>query len=348
MIQIFKNMFNKTDPQNKRANNVNDNEEHDGIIKLNDEGRANLQQKSSEEDSLEENTESINKNSNPPEDYKEYWEKVNNVTFATIDTNVDVLRDLSKEIETSTLSINEQFKSLADNSLKQSEIINTVITKSERLIVDGKEVKMSDFYALFDKAFSGAIEKIIFVAQQSMYMVYSLDDAMNSIKDIEAFNSKIQAINKQTNLLSLNATIESARAGEMGKGFAVVADEVRAVSKEINKLSDEMNYKIGMVTQSVESGYSVLKGVATTDMSENISVKKTLDGLMKALLEQNNEFNGILTGSAKASQEISLVISGMVQKLQFQDKVSQYIENLTASMVEVNSLLKSYDGIALN
>ena len=85
-------------------------------------------------------------------------------------------------------------------------------------------------------------------------MVYSLDDAIEAIREIEKFNGRIQAINKQTNLLSLNATIESVRACEAGKGFAVVSDEVRSVSKEINILSVEMSEKIGQVGNSVRKG----------------------------------------------------------------------------------------------
>jgi methyl-accepting chemotaxis protein len=179
-------------------------------------------------------------------------------------------------------------------------------------------------------------------------MVYSLDDAIAAIKDIESFIGRIQAINKQTNLLSLNATIESSRAGDAGKGFSVVADEVRAVSKQIKHLAEEMYNKIYMVTQSVRDGYDVLKEVAVTDMSENITIKKTLDELVKALVRQTVDFNEILSGTAHNSKKISSVISEMVQKLQYQDKVSQYIANISEAMKFLKAIIQSFEKLLLS
>ncbi len=279
---------------------------------------------------------------------KEKWEKIYIPIISSIDLTIAKLKEISALVEVSTKQINEKFVFLAENSMNQSKIVEEVIERSENLFVEGEKIKMSGFFELFNSAFSSAIEKIMFVSQKSMYMVYSLNDAMRSIKDIQSFNGKIQAINKQTNLLSLNATIESARAGEAGKGFAVVADEVRHVSKEINKLSDEMNNKISVVTNSVSNGYNILNEVATTDMSENISVKKTLDGLMGALMAQTTEFSKILAGTAENSREISNSISGMVMQMQFQDKVSQYIGFICQMLEGVKAMIISFSKSYIN
>jgi methyl-accepting chemotaxis protein len=280
------------------------------------------------------------------QDFKNYqvnWLKINKTVFSTFDVIDKKLRELSQDIEDSVQNLNNQFLTLARNATEQSSVVEEVIEKSKSLKVGDEQISMTDFVKLFEKAFSGAIEKITFIAQKSMTMVYSLDDAMESIKNIEKFNAKIQAINKQTNLLSLNATIESARAGEAGKGFAVVADEVRTVSKSINKLSEDMSSKLGRLSQNVKSGYDILQEVATTDMSENISIKHTLDGLMNALVEQTADFSKILSGTAETSKEISTTISGMVMQMQFQDKSKQYIENLMSSLKEISKLLQSFE-----
>lgn len=171
-------------------------------------------------------------------------------------------------------------------------------------------------------------------------MVYSLDEAIESLGVIEKFTARIQDINKQNNLLAMNAKIEAARAGEAGHGFAVVASEVRQVSKEINALSAEMRGNITKVADSVRKGYKTLQEVATTDMSENINAKEKLDLLMEALLKQNGSFREILQGSANASRELATTISGMTMTMQFQDRNSQLIQNSVNAIREVEKQIQ--------
>lgn len=280
--------------------------------------------------------------------YKVSWQKIYVPTISSIELAANKMREVAKIIEENISNLNSQFLMLAQNSLEQAKVVEKVIKSSESLKVDGEEIKMGDFYDLFNKAFSSSIEKIIYISQQSMSMVYSLDDAIAAIRDIETFNEKIQIINKQTNLLSLNATIESARAGEAGKGFAVVADEVRQVSKQINNLSEEMRDKIGKVSDAVMAGHEILKEVATSDMSENISVKRTLEALMDSLLSQTLEFNNILTGTAENSKTMSETISKMVEKVQFQDKTTQYLDNMSKVLESTNLMLQEFNNFVIN
>jgi methyl-accepting chemotaxis protein len=249
------------------------------------------------------------------------------------------LPEASALVEESTVDLNQKFLDLANGAGKQGEIIQEVIETANSIKVDGEVVTIAEFGDMFSETLGGAIEKILHISKMAMSMVYSLDDAIAALVDIESFNGRIQAINKQTNLLSLNATIESARAGEAGKGFAVVANEVRAVSQEITNLSQEMNTKIGLVTNSVRDGYDTLKDVATTDMSDSIIAKEKLDNLMDSLLIQNKNFKKVLAGTVETSQNISETISGTVMSMQFQDRTSQYIENSVDMLNLVTAIL---------
>ena len=63
--------------------------------------------------------------------------------------------------------------------------------------------------------------------------------------------SFVEDIDKQTNLLGLNAAIESARAGEYGKGFSVVSNEIRKLSKSTKESIEQINTTLRNIQNSI-------------------------------------------------------------------------------------------------
>ena len=86
----------------------------------------------------------------------------------------------------------------------------------------------------------------------------------------------IQEIARQTNLLSLNAAIEAAKAGEMGKGFAVVAEEVRKLAERSGGAAKEVNLLIQEAKDAVDRGGSTVE--ATVRALETIRKNLTAFG----------------------------------------------------------------------
>ena len=76
----------------------------------------------------------------------------------------------------------------------------------------------------------------------------------NSQKTDEVL-SFIEGIAKQTNLLGLNAAIESARAGEYGKGFSVVSTEIRNLSKSTKESANQINSILNTIQDSIKEIY---------------------------------------------------------------------------------------------
>ncbi|MFW0777080.1 MAG: methyl-accepting chemotaxis protein [Rickettsiales bacterium] len=261
------------------------------------------------------------------EDMLEKWVLHTTTYLHAVDVLKCQLPKTASLVEDSTKELSAKFMNLAEGAKTQSEQMQHILSLTDSLQLGNERITMQDFTNLFTETLGGSIEKILYVSKHAISMVYLLDEALNSLATIEAFITDIQKINKQANLLALNATIEAARAGEHGEGFSVVADEVKQVSKHINKLSSQMQERIGVVSSSVQDGYGVLKDVATTDMSDIMTAKEKLDLLLDSLVKQNQRFSDVVNNSAKATEEISNNISNMVVGMQFQDRTTQYVEN---------------------
>lgn len=253
-----------------------------------------------------------------------------------------LLPDAAKNVEHASRDLTDRFKALAESANAQSDIVQALLSNIGSIPLDGRRVSLQEFIDLFSKTLDNSVEQMLFISKKALSMVFSMDDAIKNLHEIENFSKKIQEITKQSNLLALNALIEAARAGEVGKGFGVVANEVKTLSGEIATLSESMRARTDIIMKSVQAGFEILKEVATTDMGGNIAAKETLESLMQGLVRQSEESLLVMNGSAKTSREISHAIQGMIVNLQFQDRNSQITEN---SVSVINHCLKVFEDI---
>jgi len=137
-------------------------------------------------------------------------------------------------------------------------------------------------------------------------------------EDLEEINGLMESIASQTNLLSMNAAIEAAHAGEVGKGFAVVADEIRkladssseqskTIAKVLKKIAKSIN-EITASTDKVQTRFEAIEsGVKTVSQQE--------ENIRNAMEEQEQGSRQVLQSVGTLNELTQKVKSGSEKML---------------------------------
>ncbi|NCB12909.1 MAG: methyl-accepting chemotaxis protein, partial [Erysipelotrichia bacterium] len=164
--------------------------------------------------------------------------------------NVDILNKAS----------NETAVSLEETAAALEEITSTVINNTERIST----------MANHSKELSDSIENGQKLATVTVESMDSINEQTQAIADAITI---IDQIAFQTNILSLNAAVEAATAGEAGRGFAVVAAEVRNLASRSAEAAKEIKDLVENATSKTNSGKKIaddmIKGYVK--LKENIS-----------------------------------------------------------------------------
>lgn len=241
--------------------------------------------------------------------------ELNDTSSQTLAANNEISRAVEDVAEGSTgmaasiSKINENLLEMSNETKDINESVNeirnqTVAVQDSSKIMNDKIKSMQNSSQKMDEGISAISKRI--------------ETVNTTVDKVSNIVSVIEEISSETNLLSLNASIEAARAGDAGKGFAVVAQEIRVLSDNTNTELENIKQIISSLVE--ECRYCVQ--ASGTIVEDNAKQKEEI----KAVLDEFSALDEQIQKTAEKADEIEELVTAMIE---LNDDITKSSNSLT-------------------
>ncbi len=259
-----------------------------------------------------------------------------------ISESVDVLISSTDKILSSTAelaaSAQETASAVSETTTTAEEIRQTVHMTNQKIqelsqtSQDANEISQEGKAATHE-----SIKKILKIKEQMEMIAESILQLNEQSQKIGEIISSVEDIAEQSNLLSVNASIEAAKAGEHGKGFAVVAQEIK-------NLADQSKQATMQVKSLLDD---IQKATAAAVMATEQGSKAVETGVEKAM-KSGEAIDNIADTVAKATEAFVQIAASNQQQLAGIDQVTMAMESIKEATAQNAETAKELEESAIS
>ncbi|MFW6351181.1 MAG: methyl-accepting chemotaxis protein [Bacteroidota bacterium] len=234
----------------------------------------------------------------------------------------NVIKKLIKEVD-NTLQINKEVTQRASDIFEkvtnQASTLEEISASMEEMLTN---IEQNAFNSKQTESIANKSGANISVVNKAV------EGAVNSVKDIISKTSIINEFAMKTNLLSLNAAVEAANAGEYGKGFAVVASEVRKLAENSKNTSNEISVLSTKSLKTFERSVKLLETVVP-EIQKTASLVQEISAATEEQRMGAEQINSAMQQLNSFTQDNATAL----------DDLNAYSEALNKSFIKLNKTI---------
>lgn len=178
--------------------------------------------------------------------------------------------------------------------------------------------------------------------------VQSRDQVVGSVRSLSTASTSLSQmaedvakLARQTNLLSVNAAIEAARAGQSGRGFAVVAAEVRRLSTESGDTGKRIGEQVTDFSQRMQQVLAQASAHSARDAVSMAASERTIGQVVSQVDAAVSQLNARAAELSARGEAVKAQVEQLMVAFQFQDRVHQILDQVSASIVTAADRLQA-------
>lgn len=267
-----------------------------------------------------------------------------------LDDSMASLNALAEANSTSTNQIRQVMDDLSSTAVTLADNVQSVNAKVNEMgdnmsAINSEAVTLNDNSDKMNRAGQNVSESMTLVLTSShtasdiiAQLIEQVNETNKAIASINEAVELISDITSQTNLLSLNASIEAARAGQAGRGFAVVASEIKQLADQSSQGADSIKNIADNILE--KSNRSVIltgrmKELAEQEQTDIGNAKESFD-ILNSIIEENAAIAQTVMDKTKNLEALKLDIINSVSELSaISEENAASNEEVTARVTEI-------------